>query len=200
MRITAKQRNEYPWYLWPFFWNQRRKYGAVLGAALLWGRTPRVFMAVAFLYGMLDRSASPVAPALRSLVAVRVSQINGCRFCVDLNGATMLRRGVSPEKLDALEVWRDNPLFDEIERAALEYAEAMTRCGLDVDDALMSRLGLHFDPDAVVELTGLIAFQNMSSKFNAALAVPSQGFCPVPAAVPAPASEPARDRKGGDDE
>lgn len=66
MRISAKDR--YPWYLRPFFWNQRRKYGAVLDAALLWARAPRLFIGVALLYGMIDRRSSPLPPPLRSLV------------------------------------------------------------------------------------------------------------------------------------
>ena len=45
----------------------------------------------AFLYGALDRRASPLDPALRSLVTVRVSQINWCAFCVDINSATLLK-------------------------------------------------------------------------------------------------------------
>jgi alkylhydroperoxidase family enzyme len=76
--------------------------------------------------------------------------------------------------------WRESDRYDERERVALEYAEAVTRSDLAVDDALMGRVKRHFDDDAVVELTALIAFQNLSSKFNAALGVPPQGFCPVP--------------------
>ena len=83
MRISPKPADACPWYLWPFFWNQRRKYGAVLDSALLWARAPKVFLGVAFLYGMIDRKNSPLNPGLRSLVTVRVSQLNGCRFCVD---------------------------------------------------------------------------------------------------------------------
>ena len=170
----------YPWYLRPFFWNQRRKYGQVLDAALLWARVPKLFLAVAALYGAIDRKGSPLDPALRSVLTVRVSQINHCRFCVDINGATLLRRGVSEDKLLALEDWRRSTLFDERERVALDYAEAMTRADREVDDGLMARIKQHFDDDAVVELSALIAFQNMSSRFNAALAVPPQGFCRLP--------------------
>jgi AhpD family alkylhydroperoxidase len=169
-----------PWYLRPFFWNQRRKYGRVLDAALLWARSPRLFLAVATLYGAIDRRASPIPPALRSLLTVRVSQINHCRFCVDLNSATVLKRGICEDKLAALEDWRASNLFEERERIALEYAEAITRSDLEVSDDLMARLKRHFDDDAIVELTALIAFQNLSSKFNAALDVPPQGFCRLP--------------------
>jgi AhpD family alkylhydroperoxidase len=165
------------WYLRPFFWNQRRKYGKVLGAALVWARSPRLFLAVATLYGAIDRRFSPIQPALRSLLTVRVSQINHCRFCVDINSATLLKRGIGEHQLWALEDWRASNLFSERERVALEYAEAMTRSNLEVTDELMARLKLQFDDDAILELTALIAFQNLSSKFNAALDVPPQGFC-----------------------
>ncbi len=185
MRISPKPLGAYPWYLRPFFWNQRRKYGAVLDSALLWARSPRVFLGVALLYGAIDRRGSPLAPPLRSLVTVRVSQLNGCRFCVDLNSATLLKRGVPVEKVMALDSWRTSNLFSEPERAALAYAEAMTLSDRGVDDASMADLKRHFGDDAIVDLTALIGFQNMSSKFNSALAVPPQGFCrlPVPGAA-----------------
>jgi uncharacterized peroxidase-related enzyme len=127
---------------------------------------------------------------LRSLVTVRVSQINGCGFCVDLNAATLLRRGASPQRIEALSAWRQSVLFTERERAALDYAEAVTRSDARVEDGHFERLRTYFDDDAIVELTGLIAFQNLSSKFNSALAVPPQGFCSLPGLVdPGPPTE-----------
>lgn len=179
MRITAKRLGDHPWYLRPFFWSQRRKYGAVLDSALLWARVPKLFLGVAILYGMIDRRSSPIDPALRSLVTVRVSQINHCPFCVDLNSATLLKRGASLGKVEALDRWREAGLFDERERVTLEYAEAMTITDRSVDNELMARLKRHFDDDAIIDLTGLIAFQNLSSKFNSALGVPAQGFCRI---------------------
>lgn len=177
MRINPKPVAQYPWYLRPFFWNQRRKYGAVLESAMLWARAPRLFLGVAFLYGMIDRRSSPLDPALRSLLTVRVSQINHCPFCVDLNSATLIKRGAATEKVEALARWRESALFGEREQAALEYAEAITYPDGGVDEKIFGRLKRHFDDDAIIELTGLIAFQNLSSKFNAALGVPAQGFC-----------------------
>ena len=182
MRVPAKPLGSYPFYLQPFFWNQRRKYGEVLHAALLWARAPKLFAAVAVLYGMIDRRSSPIDPALRSLVTVRVSQINTCSFCVDLNSATLMKRGVSLEKVEALETWRQSNLFNPREQAVLDYAEVMTRSDVQVEDEQVERLRSYFDDDGIVELTGLIAFQNMSSKFNSALGVPAQGFCKMPGA------------------
>ncbi|MFQ5544878.1 MAG: carboxymuconolactone decarboxylase family protein [Acidiferrobacterales bacterium] len=175
--ITTSPDHRFPWYVRLFFWNQRRRYGAVLEPARLWGRTPKVFISLALLYGALDRRSSPIEPPLRSLVTIRVSQINGCPFCVDVNSATVLKRGIDPAKLAELANSEINPLFSEREKAALAYAEAVTYSDRQPTLEHFEQLRRHFDDDTIIELTGLIAFQNLSSKFNAALGVEPQGFC-----------------------
>jgi len=180
MRISETSPTQLRWYLRPFFWHQRRKYGQVLKPALAWARVPGLFLALAAFHGVLNRRRSPLPPALRSLVMARIAQINHCEFCIDFNAATLARRQGSPQRIEALAAWRDDPRFDAIERAALEYAEAMTYPDRGVSDAVAAELRRHFTEDAVVELTALIALQNLSSKFNSALAVPAQGFCRLP--------------------
>ncbi|MDD4906777.1 MAG: carboxymuconolactone decarboxylase family protein [Methylobacter tundripaludum] len=180
MRVTEKPISSYPWYLRPFFWNQKRKYGQVLKPALIWARVPKLFAAIAILYGVLDRKSSPINPVLRSLITVRVSQINGCRFCIDINSAVLAKRTGSMNKVEALEQWQESESFDNKERVVLEYVEAVTYTDRLVDDDLSQRLHEYFNEDEIVELTGLIAFQNLSSKFNSALDLPAQGFCRLP--------------------
>lgn len=180
MRVPEKPISSYPWYLRPFFWNQKRKYGQILKPALIWARVPSLFAAIALLYGVLDRKSSPIDPVLRSLVTVRVSQINSCRFCIDINSAVLAKRAGSMNKVEALERWRESELFDNKERLVLEYVEAVTYTDRRVDDDLSQRLHEYFNEDEIVELTGLIAFQNLSSKFNSALDLPAQGFCRLP--------------------
>lgn len=179
-RIPTESGRRFSWYARLIFANQRRRYGRELEPARLWARSPWVFAALSLLYGALDRRRSPIEPALRSLITVRVSQINWCAFCVDINSATGLRRGVSEEQLAALAEFDDSALFDARQKAALAYAEAMTRSDLGVGDELMARVKSHFGDDEIIELTALVAFQNMSSKFNSALAVAPQGFCRTP--------------------
>ncbi len=84
--------------------------------------------------------------------------------------------GVADEKIIALEDYADSPLYDEKEKTALEYADAITLSDRDVDDELFARVRGFFDDDAIVELTAAIAWENSSSKFNRALRVPSQGL------------------------
>lgn len=184
MLVSPKPLAAYPWFIRLFFWKQKRSYGKVLEPGLLWGRSPWVFAALALLYGALNRRGSPLDPALRSLVTVRISQINHCAFCVDVNAATLEKRGVGEAKILALQHWRESDLFTPAERAALDYAEAVTDTRGEITGEIRAALQERFDEDARAELTGLIAFQNMSSKFNAALEVPPQGFCHVPQLVP----------------
>ncbi|HEY7032347.1 MAG TPA: hypothetical protein VH482_13495 [Thermomicrobiales bacterium] len=84
--------------------------------------------------------------------------------------------GVPTEKIEALPDYATSPLFDEAERVALAYADAMTLSDRDVDDDLFARLRAHYGDDAIVELTATIAWENASSTFNRALRVPSQGL------------------------
>ena len=174
----------YPWYLRLMFRRQRRRYGRELEPVRLWARMPAAFLAMTAMYRLLDRRSSPIEPALRSLVQVRVSQINGCDFCVDLNSFLGLGRGVAEDRLRALPQFEDSPLFSQRDKAALAYAEAATRSDRRVGEELILRLRKHFDDQAIVELAALIAYQNMSSKFNAALGVPAHGFCAVPVQSP----------------
>ncbi len=82
--------------------------------------------------------------------------------------------GVSDEKLLALDEYATSPLYTNVERLSLEYADCITITGRDVSDALFARLREVYDDDALVELTMIIAWENSSSKFNRALRVPSQ--------------------------
>ncbi len=181
---------DYPfrWYARLLFWLQRRRYGTVLEPSRLWARTPRVFVAFAALFAAIDRRSSPIDPALRSLITVRVSQINWCRFCVDINSSFVLQRGGNAEKLADLERFESSARFSEAEKAALAYAEAITRAGPRPGAEHFARLRRYFDDDAIVELTAITAFQNASSKFNAALDVEPQGFCTA-APQPSPLRE-----------
>jgi alkylhydroperoxidase family enzyme len=92
-----------------------------------------------------------------------------------------VREGDAGEaKLTQVTRWRDSKLFSEAERAALEYAEAMTITGRTVDDALFERVRRHYSEAQIVELTAAIAFENFRSKFNPPLGIEAQGFCPLP--------------------
>lgn len=177
MRLQKQHFQTIPWFLKPFFWHQKRKYGQYLEPAQVWASVPRLFLAVVSVVGILERKRSPLSPVIRSLVSIRVSQMNWCNFCVDLNSFTMMKRINNCDKVDALTNWRAAKLFSQDEIAALDYAELMTDSRQRVTDSCFEQLKIHFDEAAIVELTALIAFQNMSSQFNSALGIEPQGLC-----------------------
>lgn len=84
--------------------------------------------------------------------------------------------GISDEKILALADYATSPLYNEMERVTLEYAECMTITEREVSDELFARLRPFYNEDELVELTEIIAWENASSKFNRALRIPSQGL------------------------
>jgi AhpD family alkylhydroperoxidase len=169
----------YPWYMRVIFFLQRRRYGKELEPVRLWGRLPLAYLGMAAMYRGLDGKKSHLNPELRSLVQVLVSHINCCDFCIDLNSFASLERGTTREKLDSLLAFEQSPLFSGQEKAALCYATAVTHSGCRIDATIISHLHQYFDDQAIIELAALIAYQNMSSKFNAALGIPAHGFCEI---------------------
>jgi AhpD family alkylhydroperoxidase len=175
--IPAKPIGEYPWYLRLFFRRQARKYGRTLSPSWLWGRFPGHFGGLLFLLWRFQRGSFPVDTGLRSLVSARVAQLNGCAFCVDLNAYNLLQAEGSTAKAEQVERWRETSLYSDRERAALEYAEAMTDTNRRVLPEQIEALRPHFDDDGIVALTAWIAFQNFAAKFNAALGAEEHGLC-----------------------
>jgi alkylhydroperoxidase family enzyme len=86
------------------------------------------------------------------------------------------RLGIPDEKILALAEYATSPLYSEVERVTLEYADCMTITGREVSDELFARLRTFYSDDELVELTEIIAWENASSKFNRALRIPSQGL------------------------
>ena len=188
MRIEPKKLEDYPFWLRWIYRREVKKYGQMLTPAMVWGRMPRLFALIALALSFFQRKTSPIDPVVRSLVMLRIAQLNWCDFCVDLNATFLIKATGSAEKHDALENWRESTVFSGKEKISLEYAEMVTLSDRKVDDKLMDELKKHFDDDAVVELTALISFQNLSSKFNSALDLPSQGLCKIPKQKPAETS------------
>jgi AhpD family alkylhydroperoxidase len=90
-----------------------------------------------------------------------VSQINGCSYCVDLHARDLRESGEANERLDGLAAWRESPYFTAAEKAALEWAEALTRVEMThAPDAAYKPLATHHDEKQVVNITYAIALMN----------------------------------------
>lgn len=105
-------------------------------------------------------SAGSLPKLLKHLVDLRVSQINGCHFCINLHVDWAKGDGERAERLAAVAQWRQSPLFTPDEQAALEWAEALTERSTDRLDILHASLGGHFSRAGIAELTMMVAVIN----------------------------------------
>ena len=175
--LEHKPLSQYPWWVRWLLRGQIKRFGTPLFPTLMWGRTPTALLIFSLFFRFFERRKSPLDPPLRSLVMVRISQVNWCSFCVDLNSLYLLERDDAIHKLENLHEWQQSPVFSEKEKAARAYAEAVTRPDQSVPIGVREGLKAHFSEDEIVELTALIGYQNLSSKFNYALGIPAQGLC-----------------------
>ena len=109
----------------------------------------------------LQLKAGVIEPALKALVDLRVSQINGCLYCLDLHAQEARAAGVSQQKLDCLAAWDEASFYTERERAALHWAETVTRVAENhVPDAAFAEARAVFSERELSDLTFIVATMN----------------------------------------
>ena len=98
---------------------------------------------------------------LIDLVFQRISQINGCAFCVELHGRDLRAAGETAERLDSIAAWHESPYFTEREKAALAWAESLTRVAdTHAPDDVYEEVRKHFSEVETANLTYAIALMN----------------------------------------
>jgi AhpD family alkylhydroperoxidase len=103
----------------------------------------------------LDRAG--IDHRLRELLRLRVSQLNGCAYCVDMHTKTARAVGETEQRLAGLPVWPETPYFTDAERAALAFAEAMvSMADGHVPAAACDHAAEHYSPDEIGALVALI--------------------------------------------
>jgi len=156
-------------------WYSKRKYGELLdpGKVALHNRrvltTTLAVEATAARWNQLD-------PTLRALAGMVASAEIGCSWCLDFGFWEHHHQGIDPVKLRAVSGWRDSEVYTELERAVMEYAEAMTATPPRVTDEQVERLRRDLSEGELVELTTQVSLENFRSRTNAALDLTSQGF------------------------
>lgn len=122
---------------------------------------------------------------LKSFAHMSVAALVGCSWCLDLNYFAAHNEGLDEAKASEVPRWRESPVFTSLERDVMEYAEAMSQTPPQVTDELSARLLEQLGAPAMVELTAVVGFANMTTRSNTALGIESQGFskvCEVPLA------------------
>ena len=116
---------------------------------------------------------SGLDPVLMELVKLRVSQINGCAFCIHMHATFLRKAGVIEMRLYMLEAWRESSLYSEQEQAALGWAEALTYLPqTKAPDADYERLHASFGEAEQVQLTLMIGAINTWNRLQVGFRVP----------------------------
>ncbi|MCV2350701.1 carboxymuconolactone decarboxylase family protein [Paucibacter sp. Y2R2-4] len=137
-------------------------------------RLPYAELSSAALQGLREAkkalAQSAVGLSLIELLYLRVSQINGCAFCLEMHSKALRARGESQERLDALAGWKASARFSAAERAALRWAESLTDIATaQASDADFESMQAHFDAQAISDLTLAVATMNALNRVAIAM-------------------------------
>ena len=123
---------------------------------------------------------SPVEKNLLNLIYFRVSQINGCAYCLDMHSKDLRAAGETEQRLYCLEAWRDAPFYTERERAALAWAESITLVGEthDVSDEVFETARKEFSEPELIDLTLAVVAINGWNRLNIAFRTEAGGYQP----------------------
>ncbi|OMH29177.1 carboxymuconolactone decarboxylase family protein [Motiliproteus sp. MSK22-1] len=112
-------------------------------------------------FAALKKQTVAIDKKLRALVELRVSQINGCVYCLDLHARDARALGEEQQRLDCIAAWHEYPFFDDREKAALAWAEAVTNISQTyAPDEAYERVRQYFNDEELVDLTLIITFMN----------------------------------------
>lgn len=164
-------------------WYSRRTYGKVLDPVRALGHHPGVLRANLRFELAVGRWKKLDAD-LKALAVMASAASIGCSWCMDFGHWENRRRGMDARKIREVPLWRQSDAYTPLERDVMEFAEAMTANPPEIDDDLAARLLAALGEAAFVELTTMVAVENLRSRMNTALGLTSQGFkdhCEIPA-------------------
>jgi AhpD family alkylhydroperoxidase len=122
---------------------------------------------------------SSVEPQLFNLIDFRVSQINGCAYCLDMHSKDLRLAGETEQRLYMMDAWREAPFYSERERAALAWAEAVTKLkDGNVPDEVYEEARRQFSEEELVDLTVAVTTINTYNRINIAFKTPAGDYQP----------------------
>jgi AhpD family alkylhydroperoxidase len=151
----------------------------------MYAHVPRLLAA----YGRLEQATAKVKTVdrrLRALAELKAATLTHCEYCIDIGSQISRRWGLRDEELLALPSYKTSPLFSDLDKVVMDYAVGMSRTPAEVSDELFATIRASFGDAQIVELTHLIALENMRGRFNLALGIGAAGFtegmvCAIPA-------------------
>lgn len=161
----------------------RRQVGRMVDPIAVYAHAPSLLAG----YGAFEQATARqkrVPERLKALAETRAAAVVNCEFCVDIASHLAREAGITEAQLLAMPRYRESTEFDETEKLVLDYATAISRSPAEVSDELFAALREHFDERQLVELTNVIALENMRARFNSAFDMTPAGFSAGMVCVP----------------
>ena len=156
----------------------RRQFGKVLTPLkVAYSRLPAAFGLFASKISKLDQKLTlPRETAM--LVREQVARLNICLFCMDIGRAVAIQASMDEAKFDALEEYRTSPLFNEAERAVLDYVTELTK-EKKLDPSTFERMANHYSDREICEIVWLVASEHFYNMTNIGLNIHSDMLCDI---------------------
>jgi AhpD family alkylhydroperoxidase len=161
----------------------RRQFGRMVDPVSVYAHTPTLLAG----YGAFEQATGRqhrVPERLKVLAETRAAAVVSCEFCVDIASHIAREEGITEAQLLAMPRYRESDEFDALEKLVLDYASAISSTPAHVSDELFAALREHFDERQLVELTNVIALENLRARFNSAFDMTPAGFSEGMVCVP----------------
>lgn len=167
----------------------KRRFGEVPEPFTVAAHHPRLLIANGVHETLLQAGSKKLPTSVRELAVFWTARTIGCSWCVDFGSMLQRLDGLDVDRLKTIDDYATSPAFNDDERAAIAYADAMTTDPHNVTDEQVADLRVRFSDDGVIELTYQIGVENMRARMYSALGITEQGFssgdaCRVPWATP----------------
>jgi AhpD family alkylhydroperoxidase len=154
----------------------KRRYGQVPEPFTVVAHHRKLMVASAIHETMVERASQTLPASVRELAVLWTARQIGCSWCVDFGSMLQRLDGLDVERLKEIDDYATSPAYNDDERAAIAYANAMTTDPHTVTDEQVADLRARFGDAGVIELTYQIGLENMRARVNATLGITEQGF------------------------
>jgi uncharacterized peroxidase-related enzyme len=150
------------------FDNLKQKLGKVPNFFAILAHKPQILETFLPFYQAVTGPGA-VEQRYKELAYLKSSMTNGCEYCTRAHTASAKQAGVKPEEIQAITFYQRSPLFDDKDKAVIQYADQVTRGASGVSDGSRRELKKFFNDEQIVELTAVVAIANFTNRINDAL-------------------------------
>jgi alkylhydroperoxidase family enzyme len=160
------------------YYFMRKQFGKVLGPVAV--HSARLPAAFGMFYGKVSKLDKKMQLSQETglLIRQRVAQLNICLFCIDASRFYVMKAKMSEAKFDALEQYSTSPLFNDAEKAALDYVSELTKTK-QVNKETFDRVAKHYSEREICEMAWLVASEHLYNMTNLALNIHSDMLCDI---------------------